>query len=112
MSFIQQTGPNFKPPKPERGTAAAKRHIERVKQLPCVICRLPGPSDAHHVISGRYGSRKASDFEVISLCKRHHQHHPEAIHENKRAWEEANGPDWGFLPVVRAWLDEETEIDF
>lgn len=93
-----------KPDKPIRGTAASKAHMKRVKKLPCVVCGKSGPSDAHHVISGRYGSAKASDFETISLCKAHHQHGPYAIHQDKTAWEEANGPDYGFLPIVAAML--------
>ena len=112
MTFHRPSGPNFKPPKPERGTAAAKRHMGRVKQLPCVICHRPGPSDAHHVFHGRYGSARASDFETIPLCKEHHQSGPEAIHNAKETWERTHGPDWGYLPLVRAWLDDETEIDF
>ena len=114
MSFIaRQKGPlGLKSPKPVRGTAAAKRHLARVKSLPCVICQAPPPSDAHHVICGRYGSRKASDFDTIPLCKRHHQHGPEAIHNGKASWESKHGPDWGYLPLVRADLDDTTEIDF
>ncbi len=102
----------LKAAKPVRGTAEAKRHLARVKALPCVICKRPGPSDAHHVFCGRYGSMKASDFETIPLCKQHHQHGPEAIHNAKESWEAAHGPDWGFLPLVRALLDETTELDF
>lgn len=94
----------LKPEKPVRGTADARRHMDRVKQLPCVICLAPPPSDAHHVISGRYGSRKASDFDTIPLCKAHHQDGPEAIHQNKRAWEQAHGPDYDFLMVVAQML--------
>lgn len=30
---------------------------------------------------------------------------PGAIHQNKRAWVEANGPDHGFLPIVAARLN-------
>jgi hypothetical protein len=95
----------LKQPKPERGTAKARAHIARVKQLPCVICRKPGPSDAHHVICDRYGTRKASDFEVIPLCKAHHQDGPEAIHNGKASWVEKHGPDHEFLEAVRRMLD-------
>lgn len=98
-----------KPPKPVRGTAAAKAHIQRVKELPCVVCGKTGPSDAHHVISGRYGQRKACDFDTIPLCKRHHQHGPDAIHENKAAWEQANGPDYSYLKNVRNALNAAKE---
>jgi hypothetical protein len=90
--------------KPIRGTAEARRHIERIKALPCVICHRPGPSDAHHVFCGRYGQRKASDFEVIPLCRMCHQEGPFSIHQNKRLWVETNGPDHEYLPVVADML--------
>jgi len=94
----------LKKPKPERGTDKARAHLARVKSLPCVVCRKPGPSDAHHVICDRYGQRKASDFETIPLCKAHHQDGPEAIHNGKASWVEKHGPDHGFLPLVDEWL--------
>ncbi len=94
----------LKAPKPERGTPAARKHLARVKALPCVICAAPGPSDAHHCISGRYGSRKVSDFQTIPLCKLCHQDGPEAIHRNKGAWEARNGLDHEFLAVVADML--------
>lgn len=94
----------LKQPKPERGTKAARAHIAAVKSLPCVICRRPGPSDAHHVICDRYGHHKVSDFDVIPLCKAHHQDGPEAIHNGKASWVEKHGPDHGYLPLVDQWL--------
>lgn len=94
----------LKAPKPERGTARTKAHLAAVKALPCVICGKPGPSDAHHVICDRYGTRKASDFETIPLCKTCHQHGPDAIHNGKASWVEKHGPDYSYLPVVQAAL--------
>jgi hypothetical protein len=94
----------LKKPKPERGTKAAKEHLQRVKMLPCVICRKPGPSDAHHVICERFSSNKAGDFETIPLCKNCHQEGPNAIHNGKRSWVERNGPDYEYLDTVREWL--------
>ena len=79
-------------------------HMRRVKMLPCVICGSPPPNDAHHVICDRYGTRKASDLEVIPLCKAHHQDGPEAIHNGKASWVAKHGPDHGFLPLVKRWL--------
>jgi hypothetical protein len=90
--------------KPERGTAKARAHMARVKQLPCVICHKPGPSDVHHVICDRFGTNKASDFEVISLCKSHHQDGPEAIHNGKASWVAKHGADHSYLPLVAEWL--------
>ena len=74
-----------------------------VKQLPCCVCGAPPPSDAHHVFCGRYGQRKASDFETISLCKECHQG-PDGIHNRKSTWEAINGPDFEFLPTVADML--------
>jgi len=93
-----------KKPKAERGTAKARAHIARVKQLPCIICLKHGPSDAHHVICGRYGSAKASDMDVIPLCKAHHQDGPDAIHNGKASWVEKYGEDHKYLPLVDQWL--------
>lgn len=80
------------------------KHIARVKELPCVICHKPGPSDAHHVICGRYSQRRASDREVIPLCKPHHQWGPDAIHNGKASWVEKYGNDYDYLPVVADML--------
>ena len=93
-----------KAPKPERGTARAKAHLEAVKGLPCVICARPGPSDAHHVFHGRYGARKASDFEVIPLCRWCHQDGPNSIHQAKDSWRKLNGSDFDYLSVVADML--------
>lgn len=89
----------------ERGTAKAKRHMAAVARLPCVVCGKPGPSEVHHCISGRFGQAKASDFETIPLCAECHRIGPYAIHNGKASWEEANGPDHGFLPIVAAQIN-------
>lgn len=108
MNIASSRGPiGPKAQRPERGTAQARSHLERVKRLPCVICGRPGPSDAHHCICGRYGSRKVSDFAVIPLCKQCHQDGPLAIHNGKASWAERNGPDYEYLPVVADMLADE-----
>ena len=88
-----------KVPKPIRGTDAAKAHMARVAGLPCVICGSR-PVEVHHCISGRYGSRKVSDFDTIPLCYDHHRG-ALGIHTDKSAWEAEHGPDTGFLDAVR-----------
>lgn len=85
-------------------SAAARRHIEAVKCLPCVICGAPGPSDAHHSICDRFSQRKAPDTFCIPLCKAHHQNGPDAIHQDKAAWVARWGADWAYLPEVYAAL--------
>lgn len=105
MADLAGRGPlGQKKPKAERGTAKARAHLACVKQLPCVICNKHGPSDAHHVFSNRFGSAKASDFEVIPLCKAHHQDGPDAIHNGKESWVEKYGADYDYLPLVEQWL--------
>ena len=83
----------------------ARAHMGMVKALPCVICHKPGPSDAHHCISGRYSTQRASDFEVIPLCVQCHRHpHPDAIHSGKKSWEDRNGLDHEYLATVADML--------
>ena len=119
------TGQSIRPktPKPEKAkrpmrkvskkraahfaSAEGKAEVEymaRVKALPCVICDAPPPSDAHHVIHGRYGGRKPDGFHTIPLCKIHHQDGPEAIHNGKETWAAKHGPDYSYLEVVKQRL--------
>lgn len=83
---------------------AAMEYMHAVKGLPCVICGHPTPSDAHHIISERFGSRKSSDWDVIPLCKSHHQDGPEAIHNGKASWQAKHGLDTSYVERVRGWI--------
>ena len=47
-------------------TAAARRHLARVKALPCSVCDAPGPSDAHHIKQGLH-------YTCVALCRDCHQ---------------------------------------
>ena len=79
----------------------ATAYMSKVKQLPCAVCGADGPSDAHHVIHDRFGSRKSSDFDVIPLCKRHHQDGPAAIHNGKETWRQKYGSDYDYIDQTR-----------
>jgi hypothetical protein len=46
-------------------TAAERAHVERIKMLPCSVCDLEGPSDAHHINQGQH-------WTVVALCKECH----------------------------------------
>lgn len=75
-----------------------RAHLERVKQLPCIVCGRPGPSDAHHVRTRPDGQgygmgQKASDQETIPLCKAHHQDGPEAFHSGPRTFRQRFGDE-------------------
>ena len=79
---------------------AALRYMRAVKQLPCCACGSPPPNDAHHCIHDRYGTRKASDFDTVPLCRSCHQG-PHGIHAGKASWRERHGPDHGYIPQTR-----------
>lgn len=54
---------------------SSRGYLERVRSLPCVICRMQGviqegPTFAHHVESVR---DDASDYATAALCHFHHQ---------------------------------------
>lgn len=89
-----------KQPKPRNKTSAGFRHMCRVKLLPCVICGRPGPSDAHHCTGD---GMARDDFKVIPLCFNCHRG-PQGYHAAKATWEETNGKDYEFLPVVADML--------
>lgn len=101
-------------------------YMAAVKQLPCVICRAPPPSDAHHCKSKPPANephayerlpaagRKSGDRDTIPLCHDGcHQEGPLAFHMGQRSWEARNGPDYQFIPSTRAAVAAMLgEIDF
>ena len=51
----------------------AKRHMQKVAENGCVVCRRLGtnsPAEVHHVAEG---SGLRSDFAVAGLCPEHHR---------------------------------------
>lgn len=60
-------------------TAAEREHMGRVKLLPCSVCDMPGPSDAHHIVQGQH-------FTVVALCKDCHQGSENGWHGRKTMW--------------------------
>ena len=47
-------------------TTAEREHVEIVKQMDCIVCGAPGPSDAHEPEQGMW-------FISVPLCKACHQ---------------------------------------
>lgn len=112
-----------------RRTQAGREGLEYmgfVKQLPCVICGATGNIDPHHCRSmppadepHAYeqlpcAGRRSGDRDTIPLCHEGcHLNGPWAYHTSKRAWEQRNGPDYGFIPATRAAVAALLgEIDF
>jgi hypothetical protein len=60
-------------------TAKERKHLARVKELPCSVCDASGPSDAHHVKQHR-------QYICVALCKDCHQGAVMGWHGQKRMW--------------------------
>lgn len=103
---IRQVSPKKAKHRASQAGQAGAEHMLKVKALPCCVCGAPPPSDAHHVIHDRFGSRKSSDFDTIPLCEAHHQDGPLAIHNGKQRWREAYGPDHKYLDWTKKMLDK------
>ena len=60
-------------------TAKERKHLARVKELPCSVCDAAGPSDAHHVKQHR-------QYTCVALCKDCQQGSVMGWHGQKRMW--------------------------
>lgn len=60
-------------------TAAQRKHLGRVKELPCSVCDADGPSQAHHIKQGQ-------QYTAIALCYECHQGPIMGWHGGKVAW--------------------------
>ena len=58
-------------------TLAEKKHMSRVAELGCAVCRRMGypgtPAELHHRRAGTGAGRRSSHWEVIPLCPEHHR---------------------------------------
>lgn len=54
-------------------TAAEKRHMARVAEMPCLVCRVK-PVTLHHVTgyADRMGRAPRSHMRVVPICPIHH----------------------------------------
>ena len=62
-----------------RISAAERRHLARVKALPCSVCDAPGESEAHHVEQG-------AQYTCVALCADCHRGPILGLHGQKRMW--------------------------
>ena len=53
-------------------SAAGKRHMGRVAQLPCAICGAL-PVEVHHIREGQGAAQRAQDTLTVPLCTYHHR---------------------------------------
>lgn len=66
-------------------TAAEKRHLGRVAELPCAVCGAAPPSMVHHLREGQGMAQRAAHWLTVPLCHPCHQG-PSGIHGDKAAW--------------------------
>lgn len=59
-------------------TPKERAHLGRVKELPCSLCDVPGPSEAHHVKQGQ-------QYTAVALCPDCHRG-TNGWHGNKSYW--------------------------
>ena len=78
-------------------TKDEKRHLQRVADLGCIVCRN---------VYFRKTAAEIRHFETIPLCPRHHRTggYGVAIHAGQAAWEEAYGTELELLEQVRGML--------
>ena len=108
MTRIAPMRPPYQKAKAPR---ADKKHLARVAELPCVVCHefsLPqnSPTQVHHCIHGRYGTRRAPDSMTIPLGEGHHQGMFDtskvALHREPTEWKRLYGEDTGWI----SWVEE------
>ena len=84
-------------------TAAAKRHMARVAQLPCAICGNYGVH-VHHPRFCAGMAQRASDFLTIPLCPECHEGKG-GIHGDRSRWAVCKMDE----PKALAWTIEALE---
>ena len=82
-------------------SAAERRWVGKVKELPCSVCGQAGPSDAHHIKQGRH-------YTVVALCKSCHQGSVMGWHGQKRAWAIAKMDELDALNVTLENMNNHT----
>lgn len=112
MNKIATRGPlGLKEPKQGKDPA----RLAAIHDLPCAICWNYGepqnsPTQAHHTIHGRYGTRKSPDSMTISLCEGHHQGLVDtskvALHREPDEWKRKYGSDVDWIHWTTERLNE------
>lgn len=107
MNLMGKGPPGLKQPLQRKDKAL----LAAVAAMPCVICHewgLPqlSPTQVHHCIHGRHGTRRAPDSMTIPLCEGHHQGMMDtskvALHREPAEWQRLYGPDTGWI----SWVEE------
>lgn len=84
-----------------------QRHMGRVAQLGCVVCRRlglgPTPAEVHHLRENGWG--KPSDYHTMPLCTLHHRGQDGIHHLGVKAWQRRYWPQRELLAQTLNELD-------
>lgn len=84
-------------------TAAERRHMKKVADMGCIVCRrefgLFSPAAVHH-IDGK--TKPGAHMRVLPLCGAHHQTggYGIALHAGRAEWERRYGTQEELLEIV------------
>ncbi len=74
---------------------AEKKHMQKVVELGCLVCRKLGyydaPAEIHHIKNNTGMGRKENNFCVIPLCANHHRNTNFSYHYSPKQFTK----DWG-----------------
>ncbi len=85
-----------------RATREEKAHMNRIGEMPCIVCGMQ-PVQVHH-LPGQ--GMRASHWETIPLCFEHHLggNIGTAVHSGRRSFEANYGTEKELLAKVNALL--------
>lgn len=87
-------------------TKAEKRHIERIKSMPCVICGTSSPSECHEIKQGQW-------FTSMPLCADCHRGSHNGIHGRKHIWNIKKLDELDALALtIESLLSEPSDVGF
>ena len=90
-------------------TKHEKEHIQKIAALGCIICCKMGfpnsPAELHHIKDKTGMGRKASNFEVIPLCPKHHRHGKDAYHTSPKEFTKKWGTQKELLTEVLTYVN-------
>ena len=90
----------------KKATNAERAHMARVADLGCCICG--NDAEVHHITTGVGMGMRASHYDTIPLCHRHHRTggFGVAIHAGKKTWETRYGSELGYLGMITRLMND------
>lgn len=88
-----------------QASAAERRHMERVSELPCVLCEALSqeqmtPTTVHHIRSGQGAAQRADHFLSVAVCADCHQQSILGLHGDRTLLRIANVTELDLLAMT------------